>query len=42
VISVLNIRGIVLVPLGRERNRLQMRLALSVPFKDLFEISSGH
>jgi hypothetical protein len=41
VISQLNVRGTILIPLGRDRTEIKMRLALSVPFADLFEISTG-
>ena len=42
LISVLNIRGMMIVPIGRKKTEMEMRIALSVPFKDLFSISSGH
>ena len=41
VISQLNVRGTILIPLGRDRTDIKMRLALSVPFADLFSISTG-
>jgi hypothetical protein len=41
VISQLNVRGTILIPLGRDRTEIKMRLALSVPFADLFSISTG-
>ena len=41
-LSAMSVRATIIVPLGRRDPDIQTRIVLSVPFKDLFQISSGH
>ena len=40
-LSAMSVRAMILVPLGKPDPDIQTRIVLSVPFKDLFQISTG-